>query len=113
MRTYLFPELSSDVAEPLSSIEAHGLQAPVSQHFQHLSVFCKNERGAFNLPLCPGNRTRNPDNQSKVLKLCDVRYNCTDAKPFQLKECKKTYPEKVFKMKSKMIYTSFCTLVHT
>lgn len=43
--SYLFPEFSSDVAKPLGSIEAHGLQTPVPQHFQHLSVLWKNRGG--------------------------------------------------------------------
>lgn len=40
-RSYLFPEFSSDVAKPLGSIEAHGLQTSVPQHFNHLSIFWK------------------------------------------------------------------------
>lgn len=39
--SYLFPEFSSDVAEPLGSIKAHGLQTAVPQHFNHLSIFWK------------------------------------------------------------------------
>lgn len=35
---YLFPEFSSDVAEPLGSVKAHGLQAAVPQHLDDLSV---------------------------------------------------------------------------
>lgn len=35
---YLFPEFSSDVAEPLGPVEAHGLQAAVPQHLDDLSV---------------------------------------------------------------------------
>lgn len=42
---YLFPELSSDVAEPLGSVEAHGLQPPVPQHLDHLSVFWNTPGG--------------------------------------------------------------------
>lgn len=91
--SYLFPEFSSDVAEPLGSIEAHGFQAPVSQHFQHLSVLCKNKTGMFNLPGLPG-------------------YIWTAAEPvwsFMVKECKNIQPEKVFKVNYKMIYNGFST----
>lgn len=41
--SYLFPEFSSDMAKPLGSIEAHGLQTSVPQHFNHLSIFWKTQ----------------------------------------------------------------------
>lgn len=43
--SYLFPEFSSDVAKPLGSIKAHGLQTTVPQHFYHLSVLWKAQEG--------------------------------------------------------------------
>ena len=43
------------MAEPLGAVKAHGLQAPVSQHFQHLSVFCKDRTGVLNSPANPEN----------------------------------------------------------
>lgn len=58
--SYLFPELSSDVAQPLGSVEAHGLQTAVPQHLNHLSVLCA--RGGKTDPL-----VRHPDLQKQQL----------------------------------------------
>ena len=36
----LLPHFSSDMTEALDSIYASGLQTPISQHTQHLGIFC-------------------------------------------------------------------------
>lgn len=38
-RAHLFSHLSSNVSQPLLPIEAHGLNTPVSQHFDDLGIF--------------------------------------------------------------------------
>ena len=38
--TYLFSELSSNVAQSFFAVETEGSESPIAKHLYHLSVFC-------------------------------------------------------------------------
>lgn len=62
--SYLFPEFSSDVAKALGAIEAHGFQASVPQHLNHLSVLWETTRGERVRGKASHTHTNKPSNRS-------------------------------------------------